>query len=86
MERWSEQPAILNTCVRARRVGETLYEVADRLLTYEAIERTHRQMDAAKLLGITPRVMCYKARNYRLRRKDAKLRREVADETKSNIP
>ena len=52
----------------SRRVGETLYEVADRVVTCEA----HRMSGgshaaAARLVGVSARVMNYKAANYQLR-------------------
>ena len=70
---------ILEACVCERRVGESLYEVATRVLTQEAIALTHTQKEAARLLGVSPRVMNYNAEQLGLRPKDAKLRGEVLD-------
>ena len=48
-----------------RRVGEHLYETADRLVTHEALARCFRvQRDAATFVGVSARCFHYKCLNY----------------------
>lgn len=50
---------------KLRRPGENLFDTLERLLVYEAMHKSNfLQRRAAKLLGISSRVMCYKCQNY----------------------
>jgi len=71
-----ESSSILGIVISGRKVGENLFETAERMLVTEAITETYgQQKKAGVLLGISPRVLNYKLGNYGLRPIDEKRRR-----------
>ena len=62
---------ILDLAIRHRRIGESPFETAHRLLVNEALARCGGiQTDAAAILRISTRVMNYYCRDLQLRPKD----------------
>jgi hypothetical protein len=51
--------------------GESVFEAAERILIVQALERSFWiQKDAARLLGVTPRVMNYRMEELKIRPSD----------------
>lgn len=72
--------ALLDYVRSNMRQGETAFDVARRMLVSEALKRTeHVQKDAARLLGVSNRVMNYHVGNLGLRPKDTDYTRERSD-------
>jgi hypothetical protein len=62
---------ILDAVLRNRRIGESLFETARRMLVHQCLERTGGQQSAAgTLIGISSRVMNYHCADLQLRPKD----------------
>jgi hypothetical protein len=62
-------------CERERMAHESIPEVSERLIITTTLEELGVQKRAADLLYMTARVLNYRLRSYRMRRKDAGGRR-----------
>lgn len=66
---------VLDMVTDARRMGENLFETAERLLLAEALIRSNGvQAEAGRLLGSSKRVTQYKMKNYSMRPMDVERR------------
>jgi hypothetical protein len=66
---------ILSAVLRNRRIGESLFETARRVLVHEVLAHTGgNQKAAGAILGISSRVMNYHCADLQLRPKDREAR------------
>ena len=73
----SVKDGILERCQAHRRVGETLFDTAERLLIHEALgQKRGQQKPAAALLGCSRRIMNYHCEQLQLRPADRKDQQE----------